>query len=106
MMLQKAAAELRVSATNISKWAAQGIGKIDSLDKILKSRKKVALTGPISQLKLLEDAIFELREQGITVNTFINVLRASCLLPKFRAKSFTACCSTVKRFMAAHLFTY
>ena len=39
--LRAAASELRVSAANFSKWASQGMGKIDRLDKIL--RKKVAL---------------------------------------------------------------
>ena len=48
MTLRKAVAEMRVSAANLLKWAAQGIGKINSLDKILKSRKMAALTGLIS----------------------------------------------------------
>ena len=41
--LRAAASELRVSAANLSKWASQGMGKIDRLDKILRSKKKVAL---------------------------------------------------------------
>ncbi len=44
--LRAAAEELRVSAANISKWASQGMGEIDCLDKILRSKKKAALTGP------------------------------------------------------------
>ena len=36
----------------------------------------------------------------------IVVLRAWFLLPEFYAKSFTAGCSTVKRFFVAHLFAY
>ncbi len=83
---------------------------MDSLEKILKSRKKEALTGPVSQLKLLEDAllryIFELRKQGLIINTFIVVLRVLFLLPEFCATSFTAHCSTVKCFMVAHSFAY
>ena len=110
MTLQKATAELRVSHSNLVKWTAKGIGDIDSLDKILKSKRKATHKGPLGQLKLLEDAllryIFELRKQGINVNTFTVVLRASFLSPKFHAKSSTACCSAVKRFMVAHLFAY
>ena len=66
--------------------------------------------GALGQLKLLEDAllhyIFKLHKQGVTVNRFIIMLRASFLLPKFHAKSFTAHCSTVKHFLIAHLFAY
>ena len=40
------------------------------------------------------------------MNTFIIALRASCLLPAFRKKSFTAWCSAVKRFIIAHSMTY
>ena len=95
MTLQKAVVELRVSHSNLVKWTAKGIGNIDSLDKILKPQKKLT-TNP------LEDAllhyIFELHDQGVTVNTFIVMLRASFLLPEFHAKSFTARCSAMKRF--------
>jgi hypothetical protein len=70
----------------------------------------VALTGPVSQLKAVEGAllryIFEYREQGVSVNTFNLALRASFISPEFREKSFTAHCSTMKRFMIAHLFLY
>ena len=40
------------------------------------------------------------------VNTFTFVLRASFISPKFRAKSFIAHCSCVKRFLIAHSFLY
>ena len=102
--------ELRVSAANFSKWASWGLGEIDRLDKILRSKKKAALTGPSSQLKAIKDGllryIFEKREQEIEVNTFLVVLRASFLSPEFREKSFTARCSCVKRFLHAHSFSY
>jgi hypothetical protein len=105
-----AAAELFVSPTNLSKWASQGMGEIDSLDKILKSKKKAVLTGPASQLKPIKDAllhyIFELRKQGVMIDMFTIVLRASWISPKFRAKSFAARCSCMKRFLHAHLYTY
>ena len=45
MTLHAAMPELRVSVINLSRWALQGIGKIDHLDKILMSKKKVVLTG-------------------------------------------------------------
>ena len=68
MMLQKAAAELPVSHSNLVKWTTKWISNIDSLDKILKSRKKLTANGSLSQLESLEDAllcyIFELCKQG------------------------------------------
>ena len=110
MTLRAAAKELRVSHTNLSKWTSRGMGEIDRLDKILRSKKKAALTGPSSQLRAIEDGllryIFEKREQGIEVNTFLVVLRASFLSPEFREKSFTARCSCVKRFLQAHSLSY
>jgi hypothetical protein len=72
--------------------------------------KKAALVGPISQLTAIKDAllryIFEYHEQGVEVNTFLVLLRASFMSPEFRTKSFTARCSCVKRFMHAHSYTY
>jgi hypothetical protein len=110
MSLRTAASELRVSATNLSKWVSQGLGEIDRLDKILRSKKKKALTGPASQLKAIKDGLMryisEKREQGIEIKLFTVMLRASFMSPEFRKKSFTACCSCVKRFMHAHSFTY
>jgi hypothetical protein len=111
MTLRATASELRVSSANLSKWASQGMGKIDRMDKILRSKKKkAALTGPPSQLKAIEDGllryIFEKREQGIEIKVFTVVLRASFVSPEFRKKSFTARCSCVKRFMHAHSFSY
>ena len=41
--LRAAVSELRVSAANLLKWASQGMGKIDRLGKILRSKKKAAL---------------------------------------------------------------
>jgi hypothetical protein len=88
----------------------RGRSRSPGLDKILRSKKKVALTGPSSQLKAIEDGlmryIFEKREQEIEINVFTVVLRASFMSPEFREKSFTARCSCVKRFMHAHSFSY
>jgi hypothetical protein len=110
MTLRAAASELRVSVANLSRWTLQGMGEIDRLDKILRSKKKAALTGPSSQLKAIEDGllryIFKKREQGIKIKVFTVVLRASFMSPEFRKKSFTARCSCVKRFMHAHSFSY
>jgi hypothetical protein len=104
------ASELRVSAANLLKWASQGMGEIDRLDKILRSKKKAALTGPSSQLKVIEGDllryIFEQREQGVEIKVFTVVLRASYMSPEFHEKSFTARFSCVKRFMRAHSFAY
>ncbi len=49
MLLRAAASELCVSAGNLSKWVSQGLGEIDRLDKILRSKKKAALTGLVNQ---------------------------------------------------------
>ena len=110
MALRATASELRVSVANLSRWLLQGVDKIDHLDKILRSKKKAALTGPVSQLKAIEGAllrcIFEYREQGAVVNTFMIALRVSFISLEFHKKSFTVQCSCVKRFLIAHLFSY
>jgi hypothetical protein len=110
MMLRAAAEELRVSVANLSRWTSQGMGEIDRLDKILRSKKRAAHTGLSGQLKVIEDGllcyIFEKCEQGVEVSTFTVVSRASFLSPEFREKSFTARCSCVKRFLHAHSFSY
>ena len=63
------------------------ISKVNPLGALFKSKKKVAHHGPLSQLKAIEDTllcyIFELRKQGVNVNTFVITLRASYLLPEF-----------------------
>ena len=86
MSLRAAASELRVSVANLSKWTSQGVGEIDHRDKILRTKKKVAHSGPLSQLSAIEGAllryIFELREQGVMVNTLMVALRASFILPE------------------------
>ena len=78
--LRAAMSELCVSVANLSRWTLQGMGEIDRLDKILRSKKKAALTGLSSQLKAIKDGllryIFEKREQGIEINAFTVVLRA------------------------------
>ena len=70
--MRVAASELHVSVANLSRWALEGVGEIDHLDKVLRSKKKAALPGPPSQLKAIEAAllrfIFEYREQGIAVD--------------------------------------
>ncbi len=108
--LHAAASELCVSVANLSRWVLQGVSKINHLDKILRSKKKAALPGPVSQLQVIEGAllhyIFEYRKQGLSVNTFNLAMRASFLSPMFREKSFTGRCSAVKGFMVAHLFSY
>ena len=75
---------------------------------MIKSKKKAAHAGLLGQLKSIEQdllsAIFEYREQGVEVNTFLGIVKASLLSPEFNAKSFTARCSTAKRFIRTHLF--
>ena len=47
MTLHAKAEELRVSASNLSKLASQGMGKIDCLDNILRSKKRARCTGSL-----------------------------------------------------------
>ena len=65
--------------------------KVDSVDAIFKSKKKLVHNGPLSQLEAIKDTllcyIFKLREQGIIVNMFVVTLRASFLSPGFHEKS-------------------
>jgi hypothetical protein len=56
--LRSAVSELCVSVTNLLRWTLQGMGEIDRLDKILRSKKKAALTVPSSQLKAIEDGLW------------------------------------------------
>ena len=83
---------------------------IDSLLALIKSKKKAVHAGPLSQQKVVKDAllsyIFEIHEQGISVNTFMIVLKASLLSNDFRKKCFTAWCSAIKQFILSYLFVY
>ncbi len=110
MTLRAAAEELCVRVANLLRWTLQGMGEIDLLEKILRSKKRAAHTGPSGQLKAIENELlryfFEQREQGVEIKVFTVVLRASFLSPEFREKSFTGRCSCVKRFMRAHSFAY
>ncbi len=109
-LLQNAVDELQVSVANLSRWAVQKINHVDPMDLLFTKKKKAVHLGPFSHLKAIEEPllcyIFELRKQGQALNTFVIVLRASYMLPKFRAKSFVARCSTAKRFCYAHSMTY
>ncbi len=88
----------------------QKINKVDPMDLLFTKKKKAVHPGPFSQLMAIEEAllryIFELREQGQTINTLVIVLRASYISPEFCEKSFIVQCSTVKQFCYAHLMTY
>jgi len=108
MTIRKAAEELLVAHSLIVKWKKQqcaGRGACPIM-AMIKSKKKAAHAGPLGQLKSIEQdlprTIFEYREQGVEVNTFLVVVQASLLSTEFEAKSFTARCSTAKRFMRAH----
>jgi len=52
MTLRATMSELCVIVANLLKWESQGIGKINHLDKILRSKKRAALTGLVSQFLL------------------------------------------------------
>ena len=94
LSLRQAAERLMVSQSLFSRWQKQCTSRDDPIWALLMSRKKANLTGPLGQLKPLEDAllrfIFEQREQGINVNTLSLVVKASSLSPEFNAKSLVA----------------
>jgi hypothetical protein len=73
-------------------------------------QKKSVCTGPISQLKEIEEPllrfIFEMREQGMAVSHFMVVVKASSLSDDFAAKSESAQFSAVRRFVSAHSLVY
>ena len=110
LSLRQAAERLMVSQSLFSRWQKQSTSRDDPIWAMLMSRKKANLTGPLGQLKPLEDAllrfIFEQREQGINVNTLSLVVKASSLSPEFNAKSLVARTSAAWRFMRAHSLVY
>jgi hypothetical protein len=92
--LQGVTEELKVSHSLLLRWEAQKIGEMDPRDKLFKSKKKASHTGSLGQLEVIKEPllryVFELREQGIVINTFTVALRASFILLEFREKLFTA----------------
>jgi hypothetical protein len=112
MSIRNAAEELLVAHSLLVKWKKQqsAEGGACPIIAMIKSKKKAAHGGLLGQLKSIEQdllrTLFELREQGVEVNTLLVVMKASSFSPEFKAKSFTACCSTVRRFMRAHSFVY
>jgi hypothetical protein len=107
--LRQAARRLEFSHSLFVKWQQQRAANVDTILAMLKSKRKAAHTGPLRQMKPLEQVllryIFEHRKQGMTVHTFDLVVKVSSLSPKFNAKHFVARCSA-KRFMRAHLLVY
>jgi hypothetical protein len=86
-LLNRAAAELLVSASNLSKWEKVGIGAMDPKDKLFKSKKMCSHPGPPGQLATIDEPllryVFKQRKQGIVINTFKVALRASFLSAGF-----------------------
>ena len=70
--LRQAAKRLNVLHSLFVKWRKQRAAEVNPIMEILKSKRKVKHTGPLGQLKPLEQAllrhIFEHREQGMTVH--------------------------------------
>jgi len=108
--LRRAAEQLQVAHSLFLKWQQQRASDADPNLKILNSRRKANHPGPLGQMKPLADAllrhIFEQHEQGITVQTFGLVIKASSLSPEFNVKHFVARCSAVKQFMRANSLVY
>jgi hypothetical protein len=103
MTIRNAAEELLLAHSLLVKWKKQqrAGGGACPIMAMIKSKKKATHAGPLGQLKSIEQdllrTLFEYREQGVKVNTFLFVVQASSLSPEFKAKSFTARCSTAKR---------
>ena len=107
MGLRRAAERLQVAHSLFVKWQQQQrAADDDPILAMLKTRRKSIGTGPLGQLKPLEDAllrhIFKQREQGDVVHTFDVVVKASSLSPEFNPKHFIARCSALKQFMHAN----
>jgi hypothetical protein len=83
---------------------------MDPRDKLFKRKKKASHTGLFGQLEAIEEPllhyVFELRKQGIVLNTFTVALRAFFISLEFPEKSFTVGCSMVKRWLVAHSMRY
>ncbi len=73
-LLNRATAELCVSAANLSKWEKAGVGTMDPKDKLFKSKKMCSHPGPSGQLATIDEPllcyVFEQREQGLVIDTF------------------------------------
>ena len=55
--LNRAAAELRVSASNLSKWEKVGVGSMDPKDQLFKSKKMCSHPGPPGQLATIDEPL-------------------------------------------------
>ena len=99
MSLRAAARRLQVAHSLFVKWEGMRANEGDPILLMLKTGKKSTHPGPIGQLKTLEYAllryIFEQREQGIVVQTFDLVVKASSLSQEFGVKQLVARMSAV-----------
>ncbi len=79
-LLQSVADKLHVSVANLSRWGVQKIDKVNPMDLLFTKKKKAVHPGLLSQLMAIEEPlphyIFELHEQGQTINTFVIMLQA------------------------------
>jgi hypothetical protein len=112
MTIQKATECLGIAHSLTVDWKKQWLawGGDDPIIPLIKSKKKATHAGLLGQLKSIEanllHAIFELREPGVMVSTFLISTKASLLSSAFNAKSFMARCSSARHLMHARLFVY
>jgi hypothetical protein len=108
--LRKSAERVQVSAGLLMKWEERFSLGNNPIEALLKTKKKSIHPGPLGQLKPLKEAllkyIFKKCKQGIKISTLAIIVVASNLSTKFGKKNFIARCSTVKRFVKAHLLVY
>ena len=104
--LRYAASRLGVSHSLLSKWSRRH----SVLGDVAYRRKKSMCAGPLSQLKSIAEPllrfIFEMREQGMSVNTLMVTIKASQLSIEFVVKMVTTRRSAVKWFLRAHSLVY
>jgi hypothetical protein len=110
ILLLKSAECVQVSALLLTRWVELFSLSNDPIEALLKNKKKSVHPGPLGQLKPLEEVllryIFKQCKQGIKISTLSTIVGASNLSSKFGKKDFLVRCSTIKRFLRAHLLVY
>ncbi len=85
--LRGTAVELNVCVLLLLRWEPQKVGEMDPCNKLFKSKKKANLAGLLNQLEAIKEPllcyIFEMRKQGVIINSWSVALRALYILEEF-----------------------
>ncbi len=110
ILLCKSIECVQVSALLLMRWAECFSLGNNPIEALLKNKKKSIHPNPLGQLKLLEEAllkyIFKQHKQGMKISTLSIAVVVSNLSTAFGKKDFVARCSSIKRFVRAHLLVY